>query len=65
MKESSIIKLAVRATNRNKDKKSVTIQDSADFGFCRYVKTHGGIYMVSEEFKGGKLIAEQVPFVSY
>ena len=65
MKESSIIKLAMRATNRNKEKKSVVIHDSVEFGACRYIKTHGGIFRVMRCDSGNELFAEQVPFVGY
>ena len=65
MKESSIIKLAMRATNRNKEKKGVVIHDSIEFGICRYINTHGGTFRVMPCDFSNKLIAEQVPFVGY
>ena len=65
MKESSIIKLAMRATNRNKEKKCVDIQDSVKFGVCRYIKTHGGIFRVMRCGSNNGLFAEQVPFIGY
>ena len=65
MKESSIIKLAMRATNRNKEKKSVVIYDSVELGVCRYIETHGGIFRVMHWGPDNKLLAEQVPFIGY
>ena len=65
MKESSIIKLVMRATNRNKEKKGVVIHDSIEFGVCRYIKTHSGIFRVMCCDAGNELLAEQVPFIGY
>ena len=65
MKESSVIKLAMRATNRNKEKKCVVIQDSVEFGLCRYVTTHGGVFRVMLCDSNNLPFAEQVPFIGY
>ena len=46
MKDSSIVKIAMRATKKTAHKKSVTISDSDVFGVCRYVSTSRGIFRV-------------------
>ena len=65
MKESSIIKLAMRATNRNKEKKNVVIHDSNEFGICRYIHTHDGIFRVMPCDSDNGWFVEQVPFIGY
>lgn len=63
MNEKSIVKIAMRATRKNQVKKGVTIQDSADFGICRYVTVNRAIFRVMHDRHGYDVSI--VPFVGY
>ena len=60
--ESSIIKLAKRATKRTAAKKGVHIHDFKN-SWCRYVDTGSKIWRV--ERCADYYLCEQVPFIGY
>ena len=64
MNESSVIKIAMRATQKTAHKKGVTIQDD-NSGLCRYVSTHQSIFRVMICSHDSKPYAETVPFIGY
>jgi len=64
MQESSIIKIAMRATRKNAHKKNVTIQDD-ERGICRYVSTYRSIFRVMKCHHTDEFYAEIVPFVGF
>ena len=55
----------MRATNRNKEKKNVVIHDSIEFGVCRYINTHDGIFRVMPYDSGKGWCVDQVPFIGW
>ncbi len=64
MQESTITKIALRATRKNAHKKNVTIQDDEN-GLCRYVSTHQSIFRVMICDYDNKPYAETVPFIGF
>jgi len=64
MQESSIIKIAMRATRKNAHKKNVTIQDD-EHGVCRYVSTYQSIFRIMKCQHTNEFCAEIVPWVGF